>query len=47
MLITTELINKLRGIDVVVFAGGLSGQLEGEEMPGIIPWVQKWRPNQY
>ena len=29
----TELINKLRGIDVVVFAGGLSGQLEGEEMP--------------
>ena len=33
----TELINKLKGIDVVVFAGGLSGQLEGEEMPVSYP----------
>ena len=29
----TGLINKLKGIDVVVFAGGLSTLLEGEEMP--------------
>ena len=29
----TELINKLKGIDLIVFVGGLSGQLEGEEMP--------------
>jgi beta-glucosidase len=29
----TGLINKLKGFDVVVFIGGLSGQLEGEEMP--------------
>ncbi|HPR30593.1 MAG TPA: glycoside hydrolase family 3 C-terminal domain-containing protein [Prolixibacteraceae bacterium] len=27
------LINKLKGIETVVFAGGLSGKLEGEEMP--------------
>src|SRR5690349_24542263 len=27
------LINKLKGFDVVVFAGGLSTLLEGEEMP--------------
>ncbi|HRI80159.1 MAG TPA: glycoside hydrolase family 3 C-terminal domain-containing protein [Cyclobacteriaceae bacterium] len=27
------LVNKLKGIDVVVFAGGLSTLLEGEEMP--------------
>lgn len=27
------LIEKLKGIDVVVFVGGLSGRLEGEEMP--------------
>jgi len=33
----TELINKLRGIDVVVFVGGLSGNLEGEEMPVSYP----------
>ena len=32
-----ELINKLKGIDVVVFVGGLSGQLEGEEMPVSFP----------
>jgi beta-glucosidase len=31
------LINKLRGIDVVVFAGGLSTLLEGEEMPVSYP----------
>lgn len=29
----TELINKLNGIEKVVFVGGLSGSLEGEEMP--------------
>ncbi|MBN1767953.1 MAG: glycoside hydrolase family 3 C-terminal domain-containing protein [Prolixibacteraceae bacterium] len=29
----TELINKLKGIETVVFVGGLSGTLEGEEMP--------------
>ena len=29
----TDLINKLKGIDIVVFVGGLSGNLEGEEMP--------------
>jgi len=33
----TSLINKLKGIDVVVFVGGLSGQLEGEEMPVSYP----------
>lgn len=33
----TGLINKLKGIDVVVFVGGLSGQLEGEEMPVSYP----------
>jgi beta-glucosidase len=31
------LINKLKGIDVVVFAGGLSTLLEGEEMPVSYP----------
>ena len=31
------LINNLRGIDVVVFAGGLSTLLEGEEMPVSYP----------
>ncbi|MBP1619056.1 MAG: glycosyl hydrolase family 3 [Bacteroidetes bacterium] len=29
----TQLINKLKGIETVVFVGGLSGNLEGEEMP--------------
>ena len=29
----TGLIKKLNGYDVVIFVGGLSGQLEGEEMP--------------
>lgn len=29
----TLLINKLKGYDVVIFVGGLSGLLEGEEMP--------------
>jgi beta-glucosidase len=33
----TELIEKLNGIDVVVFVGGLSGNLEGEEMPVSYP----------
>jgi beta-glucosidase len=28
-----ELVNKLKGIETVVFVGGLSGILEGEEMP--------------
>jgi beta-glucosidase len=31
------LIDKLKGIDVVVFVGGLSGKLEGEEMPVHFP----------
>ncbi len=29
----TNLINKLKGVDDVIFVGGLSGNLEGEEMP--------------
>jgi beta-glucosidase len=33
----TELIKKLQGIDVVVFVGGLSTLLEGEEMPVSYP----------
>lgn len=33
----TELIEKLKGIDLVVFVGGLSGKLEGEEMPVSYP----------
>jgi len=33
----TEFIKKLDGIDVVVFVGGLSSQLEGEEMPVSYP----------
>jgi len=33
----TNLLQKLKGIDVVVFAGGLSTQLEGEEMPVSYP----------
>ena len=33
----TGLIKKLEGIDVVVFAGGLSTKLEGEEMPVSFP----------
>jgi len=33
----TELINKLKGMDVVIFVGGLSGMLEGEEMPVSYP----------
>jgi beta-glucosidase len=32
-----KLIEKLKGIDIVVFAGGLSARLEGEEMPIQIP----------
>ena len=33
----TLLINKLKGIETVVFVGGLSGNLEGEEMPVSYP----------
>ncbi len=33
----TELIKKLQGIDVVVFVGGISSLLEGEEMPVEFP----------
>ena len=33
----TNLIKKLKGTDVVVFVGGLSTQLEGEEMPVSYP----------
>jgi beta-glucosidase len=33
----TNLIKKLEGIETVVFAGGLSGSLEGEEMPVSFP----------
>ena len=33
----TELLKKLAGTDVVVFVGGLSTQLEGEEMPVSYP----------
>ncbi|WP_291125933.1 xylan 1,4-beta-xylosidase [Flavobacterium sp. UBA6031] len=32
-----ELIAKLKGIDVVIFVGGISSKLEGEEMPINIP----------
>lgn len=31
------LIAKLKGVDVVIFAGGLSNELEGEEMPVSLP----------
>ncbi|MGA9294815.1 MAG: glycoside hydrolase family 3 C-terminal domain-containing protein, partial [Ignavibacteriaceae bacterium] len=33
----TDLINKLSGYDVVIFVGGLSTKLEGEEMPVSYP----------
>ena len=33
----SELLTKLRGVNVVVFAGGLSSQVEGEEMPVELP----------
>lgn len=33
----TNLLKRLSGIDVVVFVGGLSGMLEGEEMPVSYP----------
>jgi beta-glucosidase len=33
----SDLINKLQGIDIVIFVGGLSGKLEGEEMPVSYP----------
>jgi len=32
-----KLIEKLKGYDVVVFAGGINSQLEGEEMPVTLP----------
>ena len=32
-----ELVKKLKDVDVVIFAGGLSSQLEGEEMPIQLP----------
>ncbi|RPI01163.1 MAG: glycoside hydrolase family 3 protein [Calditrichaeota bacterium] len=32
-----ELVQKLKGIEVVVFAGGISSQLEGEQMPVELP----------
>jgi beta-glucosidase len=32
-----DLINKLKDVDVVIFAGGISSQLEGEQMPVDIP----------
>jgi beta-glucosidase len=32
-----SLIEKLKGIDVVIFAGGISSQLEGEQMPVELP----------
>jgi len=31
------LIKKLKGVDVVIFAGGISPHLEGEEMPILLP----------
>ena len=43
----TDLIEKLKGIDVVVFVGGLSAQLEGEEMPVSYPGFQGRRPHRY
>jgi beta-glucosidase len=33
----SDLILRLKGIDVVIFAGGISSQLEGEQMPVDIP----------
>ena len=32
-----ELVKKLKGIDTIVFVGGISPQLEGEEMPILLP----------
>jgi beta-glucosidase len=32
-----DLIEKLKGVDLVVFAGGISAQLEGEQMPVQLP----------
>jgi len=36
-VVYTDLINKLKGYDVVVYVGGLSSGLEGEEMPVSYP----------
>ena len=32
-----ELVEKLKNVDIVIFAGGISPQLEGEEMPILLP----------
>jgi len=37
----SALINKLKGIETVVFVGGLSGKLEGEEMPVSYPGFKR------
>jgi beta-glucosidase len=37
----TELIKKLHGIDIVVFVGGISSQLEGEEMQVEFPGFKR------
>jgi len=42
----TGLIDKLKGIETVVFVGGLSGNLEGEEMPVSYPGFKRRRPYQ-
>ncbi|RPJ78185.1 MAG: glycoside hydrolase family 3 protein [Alphaproteobacteria bacterium] len=36
-----ELIEKLEGIDIVIYAGGISSQLEGEEMPLELPGFKR------
>jgi beta-glucosidase len=33
----SDLISRLKGIDIVIFTGGISSQLEGEQMPVDIP----------
>lgn len=33
----TGLLAKLKGVDLVIFVGGLSNELEGEEMPVLLP----------
>jgi len=32
-----ELVKKLKDVDVVIFAGGISSEVEGEEMPVLLP----------
>jgi beta-glucosidase len=36
-----DLIEKLEGIDIVIYAGGISSQLEGEEMPLELPGFKR------